>query len=260
VDLGLAAKVAVISGASRGTGWAIASELAAEGCRLALCSRSAEDLTARARELRSRWSCEVLTIRADITVAADIAGFADSVADRFGVAHVLVNNAGRAFPGRFDQVTDQDLIDDYAVKALSHVRMTRAFLPLLRASGEGCIVNINSIHGHHADPASFASSVNRAASEAASRTLALQLVSEGIRVNSVNIGLAETSQWHSIHQRTSPDQPWQEFVRQRAAAAVPMQRMARPQEVSAVVAFLASARASYLTGIGIDVGGGMGVS
>lgn len=256
MNLGLEGKVAVVTGASKGIGAAIARELAGEGCDLALCSRGADDLERLASEITDLSSIEVFASAADVTDHEAVLRFRDEVLDYFGAVDILINNAGRSYPGNFDTLTDEDFVNDYTVKGLSHIRVTRAFLPSLRKSAAGRIVNINSIHGHHADPRFFTSSVNRAASIAFARTLALALAPEGICVNSVNLGYVLTPQWSNVHQRVRPDMEADEFFADMGSREVPMGRMGRPEEVAGIVAFLASEKASYITGASIDVGGG----
>lgn len=256
MDLGLTGRVAVVSGASRGIGAAIARELAEQGCGLALCARGGDELAALAADLEERTSVPVFAAPTDVTEPEEIDRFRDEVLARHGRVDILVNNAGRSYPGNFETLTDENFLDDYTVKGLSHIRMTRAFLPSLRQSDQARIVNINSIHGHHADARFFTSSVNRAASIAFARTLALWLAPEGICVNSVNIGYVLTPQWSNVHQRVRPDLEADEFFAEMGSREVPMGRMGRPDEVSGIVTFLVSSRASYITGASIDVGGG----
>ena len=256
MDLGLKGRVAVVTGASKGIGAAISRELAEEGCSLALCARGVEDLESLATEIEKSTSVEVFARQADVTDPDQVGRFRDEVLARFKTVDILVNNAGRSYPGNFAVLTDEDFLNDYTVKALSHIRVTRAFLPSLRESNQARIVNINSIHGMHADARFFTSSVNRAASIGFSRTLALSLASENICVNSVNIGFVLTPQWSNVHQRIRPDLEAEAFFAETGAREVPMGRMGRPEEVAGMVAFLASARATYITGASIDVGGG----
>lgn len=256
MDLGLEGRVAVVSGASKGIGAAIAKELAANGCSLALCARGSDDLERLADELASSTGASVLTSSVDVTDPEQVIRFQGEVVDRFSSVDILINNAGRSYPGNFDTLTDTDFVDDYSVKGLSHIRMCRAFVPSLRTSDAGRIVNINSIHGKHADARFFTSSVNRAASIAFARTLALSLAPEGICVNSVNIGYVLTPQWSNVHQRIAPEMAADDFFADIGSREVPMGRMGKPEEVAGIVAFLASERASYITGASIDVGGG----
>lgn len=256
MDLGLEGRVAVVTGASKGIGAAISWELALQGCSLALCARGVEELNGLAAEIGKSASVEVFAAGADVTDPEQVDRFRDEVLAKHEKVDILVNNAGRSYPGNFETLTDDDFLNDYTVKGLSHIRMTRAFLPSLRKSDAARIVNINSIHGKHADARFFTSSVNRAASIAFARTLALWLAPENICVNSVNIGYVLTPQWANVHKRISPDLEPDVFFAEMGAREVPMGRMGKPEEVAGIVTFLASARASYITGASIDVGGG----
>lgn len=257
MDLGIKGKVAVVSGGSKGIGLATARELATEGANLALCARGFDDLEKRAEEIRQEFVVDVLTVCADVTDPEQVLAFRDAVRDHYSHVDILVNNAGRAYPGRFGSLIDENFFDDYSVKVMSHVRMIRAFLPLVNGR-EGRIININSIHGHKPDPRFFTSSVNRAASIAFSRAVALELAKENILVNSVNIGYALTPQWDNVHKRSRPEMDREAFFELMGEEDVPIGRMGRPEEVAATVTFLASSRASFITGASIDVGGGMG--
>ena len=144
------------------------------------------------------------------------------------------------------------------MKLLSSVRCSREVLPHLRAAGGGRIVNIGAIQGRAPDPEFFATSVNRAAGNSFTKTLALEVATDNILVNGVNIGFVITPQWDNIHRRRAPELTRDEFLQSLAEADVPLGRFGTPDEVSGIVAFLLSDRASYITGASIDVAGGMG--
>jgi len=170
----------------------------------------------------------------------------------------LVNNAGAAHPGNFESLTDEDWQADLDVKLFSQIRCTREALPHLRASPAARVININSVYARYPDPTFFATTVNRAACLNLSKALARELGADGILVNSVNIGFVVTPQWENIRRRRAPDSSADEFFAALAKEEVPLGRFGRVGEVSGIVAFLASDRASYLTGTSIDVAGGMG--
>jgi NAD(P)-dependent dehydrogenase (short-subunit alcohol dehydrogenase family) len=256
MELRLSGKAAIVTGASKGLGRAIARELAGEGANVAMCSRDAGEIEAVAEELRASGGT-VYAQAADVTDPAAVTDLVERSVQALGGLDILVNYAGRAHPGTFETLSDADWQADLDVKLFSMIRCSRAALPHLRARGGGRIININAVLGKYPDPAFFATSVNRAACLSFTKALAIELAPDGILVNSVNIGYVETPQWERIHERRAPDVPRDEFLR-RTAADVPLGRFGTPEDVSAVVAFLASERAGYLTGASIDVAGGFG--
>jgi len=256
VELGLKDKIALVTGASKGLGKAIALELAGEGCHLGICARGREELE-RVRDLILERGVRCLARQTDVTDPRAIAELVAAVGREFGRLDILVNNAGGARPGSFAALSDDDLITDYQVKVLSQVRLVRESLGLLERSPAPRVININAIAGRVAVPGLFATTTHRAACFALSKALALELAPKKILVNSVNIGSVLTPQWENIRNRLAPGVPMEDFATERGRA-VPLGRFGTPEEVSGLVAFLASERASYITGASIDVGGGFG--
>jgi 3-oxoacyl-[acyl-carrier protein] reductase len=261
VELGLAGRRAIVTGGSKGLGQAIAAELLAEGAAVVICSRNADELGATVADLREQAGNEAAPIHGlpcDVTDPEQVTTFVADAAGRLGGIDILVNNAGGARPGQFATLTDEDWHADIEVKLFSQIRCIRAALPELRRSAAPRVININALYGHYPDPSFLASSVNRASCLSLSKALAIELGGEGILVNSVNIGFVETPQWGNIHRRRAPEMPADEFFGQLAKEEVPLRRFGQPDEVSGLVAFLASDRASYIAGASIDVAGGMG--
>jgi 3-oxoacyl-[acyl-carrier protein] reductase len=259
VDLGLAGRRALVTGGSKGLGYAIAAELLAEGAAVFICARGAAELAAAAGRLRAAAPGAALTAQAcDVTDPDQVTAMTSAAAEVMGGIDILVNNAGGARPGRFATLTDTDWQEDIEVKLFAQIRCIRAALPELRRSAAPRVININALYARYPDPAFLASSVNRASCLSLSKALSIELGAEGILVNSVNIGFVTTPQWENIHRRRAPDMPADEFFGQLAKAEVPLGRFGRADEVAGLVAFLASDRASYIAGAAIDVGGGMG--
>lgn len=255
MDLGLRGRRALITGGSKGIGLRVAQELAAEGAAVAICSRNGKELAAAAATIAD---VQVFSQVTDVTEPAEVTAFVDAAAEALGGIDILVNNAGAAHPGTFETLTDEAWQGDLDVKLFSQIRCTRAALPHLRRSTAARVINVNAVYARYPDPAFFATTVNRAACLNLSKALAIELGPEGILVNSVNIGFVVTPQWDNIRRRRAPDSTPEEFFGALAAAEVPLGRFGEVEEVAGIITFLASDRASYLTGTSIDVAGGMG--
>ncbi|MGH3160226.1 MAG: SDR family oxidoreductase, partial [Streptosporangiaceae bacterium] len=262
MDLGLRDRRAIVTGGSKGLGEAIAAELIAEGAAVAICSRNATELAETAAKLSASGASviapRVLAQPCDVTDPAQVESFVAAAAAALGGVDILVNNAGAATPGRFEELTDADWQRDIEVKLFSQIRCTRAALPHLRRSEAARVINVNAVYGRYPDPVFLATSANRASCLGLAKALAMELGHDGILVNSVNIGFVVTPQWENIRARRAPDASADEFFGALAAKEVPLGRFGRPDEVAGVVTFLASDRASYITGASIDVAGGMG--
>jgi 3-oxoacyl-[acyl-carrier protein] reductase len=257
LDLNIRGRRALITGGSKGIGMAVAEELVAEGVHVAICARHPDELEAAAEKLRVSGG----TVYAQVTDVTDAAQIPDLVArsvETLGGLDILVNNAGAAHPGNFESLTDEDWRTDLDVKLFSQIRCTRAALEHLRRSSAARVINVNSVYARYPDPTFFATTVNRAACLNFTKALALELGPEGILVNSVNIGFVVTPQWQRIKARRAPDTTDEQFFTGLARDEVPLGRFGVVKEVSGLVAFLSSDRASYITGASIDVAGGMG--
>jgi 3-oxoacyl-[acyl-carrier protein] reductase len=256
MELGLHGRRAIVTGGTKGIGRAVVAELLAEGAAVAFCARNADEVKLAEEDLSS--TGDVAGWVADVTDADAVQRFVDGAAERLGGIDILVNNAGAAHPGNFEALTDADWHADLDVKLFSQIRCTRVALPHLRQSPAARIVNVNAVYAKYPDPSFFATTVNRAACLNLTKALAQEYGREKILVNSVNIGFVVTPQWENIRRRKAPESTQEEFFAELARIEVPLGRFGTVEEVSGLVAFLASDRAGYITGASIDVAGGMG--
>ena len=257
MKLGLTGRRAIVTGGSKGIGFAVARELIDEGASVAICARNPDEVQEAAEKLTAAGGTVHAAVT-DVTKPDEVEEFIVGAAQALGGIDILVNNAGAAHPGNFETLTDEAWQGDMDVKLFSQIRCTRAALPYLRTSPAARVININAVFARYPDPTFFATTVNRAACLNFSKALAIELGPENVLVNSVNIGYVVTPQWENIRRRRSPDLPQDEFFTAMASGEVPLGRFGNVDEVSGLVAFLASDRASYMTGTSIDVAGGMG--
>jgi 3-oxoacyl-[acyl-carrier protein] reductase len=193
--LGLRGKVVVVTGASEGLGRACAERFASCGARVAMAARRPDVLDAAATAIRAATSAEVLAHATDVTRAADIEAFVTAVVARFGGVDVLVNNAGTSSAAGLESVTDETWQTDWDLKVMAAVRMCRLVVPSMRARGGGAIVNVTTTAGKAPGAKALPTSVTRAAGINLTKSLASELAPDGIRVNTVLLGLVKSAQW-----------------------------------------------------------------
>ena len=252
MDLGLKDKVAIVTGSSRGLGLASATALAAEGCRVCLCGRTESTLDDAKRRVgeAAGGADRVLTVRADVTRVEGIEQVVTQTANHFGGVHILINNVGGGGGGALAETNDaewQDAIDKTLFPA---IRASRLVVPHMKCSGDGVIIMIASIFGREAGGRMTYNAV-KAAEISLAKSLGLQLARDGIRVLSVSPGsiLFEGGSW------------WKRQQEHPAAIAeflipeLPFGRFGKPEEIGDVVAFLASPRASWVSGTSVVVDG-----
>jgi NAD(P)-dependent dehydrogenase (short-subunit alcohol dehydrogenase family) len=252
MDLELKGKVALVTGASRGIGRAIARGLAAEGTRVALCARDKA-----AREITRDTRAEPFIVAGDLSRLDDVERVTREVHGRFGGIDILVNNAGAIRGGDFLAIPDAQWADDWSLKLLGYIRMARAVFPLMRAQGGGRIVNVIGAASRNPTTGYLPGGVANAGLVNFTKGLADLGAPHGILVTAVSPAATATERWERlIAQQAAAAGKTVDEQRAEAMSAYPLKRIARPEDVADLVCFLASARASFLTGVCVTVDGG----
>ncbi len=258
MDLQLQGKRALVTGASRGLGFAVARQLALEGCRVALNSRDEGRLRDAAGKIAQESGVETLALAADVTDPSAPEALVKGVVEAFGGLDILVTNAGGPPAGAFesfDEVTWKKAIE---LSFMSHVRLIRAALPHLRKSDAASVLTITSITVKQPIPNLILSNSVRAATVGLTKTLALELGKDGIRFNSILPSWTRTERVIELMEfRAKQNGTTVEEEIAKQSAASPLGRMGEPEEFARAAVFLVSPAASYLTGVMLNVDGGM---
>lgn len=258
MDLQLAGKRALVTGASRGLGYAIAHLLAEEGCLTAINSRNQESLVASAARITNETDTQVIPIVGDIT-RQDIPSYlVQETVDAFGGLDLLVTNSGGPPSGKFESLDDNDWQAAFELNMLSHVRLIRESLPFLRKSSSPSVLTITSYSVKQPIPNLILSNSIRSATIGLTKSLALELGGDGIRFNSILPAWTETERVREIMEyRAKVNGTTIEEEQAKQAKDSPFGRMGRPEEVANAAVFILSPAASYINGVMLSVDGGM---
>jgi NAD(P)-dependent dehydrogenase (short-subunit alcohol dehydrogenase family) len=242
VDLGLNGSVCLVTGSTGGIGSALADVLRAEGARVVTVGRSGGDL------------------RADLSRAGEPERVVRETEERFGRIDVLVNNVGVAYHRSFEEVTDDDWDALWELNVMSYVRTIRAALPGMKTRGGGVIVNVSSTAGKRPSTSMPDYSVTKAAVLSLSRLIADVYAKDGIRCNAVTPGPTATAAWLGdgglADQQAARSGKTRDDVLAAVGSGRPLGRLAEPEEIASVIAFLCSPRSSYVTGAAWSADGG----
>jgi 3-oxoacyl-[acyl-carrier protein] reductase len=258
MDFGLKGKAAAVAASSKGLGFACALELAKEGASVAVCSRDHTRIEDAARRLRDAVpGARVHAAVVDLSSEESCRRFVGDAATAFGRLDILVTNSGGPAPGSFDQLSVDQIRDSVDANLMAPITMIHTAVPYMRERKWGRIVNIMSITVKQPKTSLLISSTMRTGLMGYARTIANDLARDGITVNNVAPGYTRTERLDELAGHTSETEGrTEEDVFAEWERVIPAGRLGRPEELAAVVAFLASERASYLTGTTIQVDGG----
>ena len=256
MNLELNNRVAMVAAASKGIGKATALALAAEGCRVSICARSAESLEQARAEIAARG--EVAGVVADVSSPEDLMRWHAATLEKFGRVDILVTNTGGPPVSRFLSPTDEQWQAGVESTLLNVVRLSRLVLPGMQQRQWGRLIHLTSLVAKQPQDELVISSTLRAGLSGLTKVMANQFGPDNITVNAVLTGHIFTDRQRQVADIRTRERgiTHEEYFRQ-AAAEIPLRRLGEPRELGEVVAFLASERASYLTGVSLQVDGGL---
>lgn len=257
MDIRIDGRAALITGGSKGLGFAMAKAFAEAGGKVAIVARDRDGLARAEAALRKAApGATIAAIAADISTAQGCSAAFDGAAHALGQVDILVNNAGTSQRGPFLEQSDAIWQADLDLKLFGAIRATRLCLPYLRVA-QGAIVNVIAIGGKAPGARSLPSTVSRAAGLALTKALSKEFAADHVRVNAVCIGTVRSGQhdpeWRQHYPHLSSDEFYAELARRRA---IPMGRVGDPEEAADLIAYLLSDRARYITGTAVNLDGG----
>jgi 3-oxoacyl-[acyl-carrier protein] reductase len=258
MDLGIKGRSAIVTGGSRGIGRETARQFLEEGVRVTICGRNADALERTRTELARETGGEIHCVVANTTVEADIERLVESARERFGAIDILVNNAGQMYSGRFAVLTDAGLKEQLETKLFGFLRTIRLVYPLMKAQRWGRIVNMIGGAGKEPDPYMFGSGITNSSLLNITKSLSTEFGEDNVLVNAVCPGWVDTNLWRRNAQGLAQELgvKSEEEARRHAARKNSLNRFGKPEELANAIVFLCSERASYITGVSLNLDGG----
>jgi len=256
LDLELTDKVAFVTGASKGIGRQVARHLAAEGADVVITARTPGPLEAAAREIEQGSGRTIVPLAGDMSRSEDVVRCVDWTLERFGKIDILVTCAGSSPGGLLEELTEEQWLSSLNLKFMGYVRSVRAVIPHMRERGEGAIVLVVGNDGLKPSYWEMTAGVANAADINFASSVAEQYGRHGVRINTVNPGPVNTDRWDGLEKAFARDKKVdQTKAHQLALDSIPFGRICEPEEVAALVTFLASPRARFINGAHIPIDG-----
>ena len=258
MDLGIKGRAAIVTGGSRGIGRETTRQFLEEGVRVMICGRNAESLEKTRDELARATGGEIHAVTADTRREKDIEHLVDAAKKRFGTVDILVNNAGQMYSGRFAAMTEEGLKEQLETKLFGFTRMIRLVYPIMKAQRWGRIVNIIGGAGKEPDPYMFGSGITNSGLLNVTKSLSTEFGEDNVLVNAVCPGWVDTNLWQRNAQGLKQElgAKTEEEARRQAARKNSLNRFGKPEELANAIVFLCSERASYITGVSLNLDGG----
>jgi len=253
MDINLAGRTAIITGASKGIGLAVATRFAASGAEVAIIARGRDALDNAVKIIAKSGRPRIAAIQADVAAAADLRRAYDEAMTQFGKIDIVVNNAGTSRTGAFQEITDEVWREDFDQKLFAAIRLTRLVWPQMKQRRWGRVINTLNIGAKAPRPRSAPTSVTRAAGLALTKVLAGEGAPYNILVNALLVGFIEADQ--HVRAAEKAGIALEDYVNARTKD-IPLGRIGRAEEFANIACFLASDAASYMTGTAINVDGG----
>jgi 3-oxoacyl-[acyl-carrier protein] reductase len=258
MDMGIKGRVAIVTGGSRGIGRETARQFLEEGARVMICGRKAETLEKTRAELAKLTGGDIICVVADMMKEADINKLVDETVKQFGTVDILINNAGQMYSGRYAAMTDDGLKEQLETKLFGFMRAIRLVYPIMKAKHWGRIINTIGGAGKEPDPYMFGSGITNSALLNITKSLSTEFGEDGVHVNAICPGGVDTNVWQRNAQGLAAELQVksEEEARKLAARKNSLNRFGKPEELANAIVFLCSERASYITGVSLNLDGG----